>query len=87
MITHCQEITSYLLQFSQAFHASAKFLPGTDFGYCSGLLNSCCVPHLSGPPSILGEKKKKKLNPESEEAVLFTQCETLPSSFEPAGVT
>lgn len=56
---HCLEITSYLLQFSQAFHFSAEFLPGTDFGCCSVLLNSCYVPHLSGPPSIL----EKTLNP------------------------
>lgn len=34
VITHCQEITSYLLHFSQAFHVSAEFLPGTDFGCC-----------------------------------------------------
>lgn len=56
---HSLEITSYLLQFSQAFHFSAEFLPGTDFGCCSVLLNSCSVPHLSGPPSIL----EKTLNP------------------------
>lgn len=56
----CQEITSYLLQFSQAFHFSAEFLPGTDSGHCSVLLNSCSVPHLSGPPSIL--EKKTTLN-------------------------
>lgn len=29
----------------------------------------------------------KQTNPESEEGVLFTQCETLPSSLESAGVT
>lgn len=60
VITHCREITSYLLHFSQAFHVSAEFLPGTDFGCCSVLLNSCSVPHLSGPPSVLEKKPTKK---------------------------
>lgn len=78
VITHCQEITSYLLQFSQAFHFSAEFRPGTGFECCSVLLNSCSVPHLSGPPSILENKpwirRGRFIHPAWNIAVLTWVC-------------